>query len=1042
MSKVNKKIVSWLCILVLVAGCFPGNSFVSKAERDTELDTLPIEPIEPEEELTEYQMYTFEDLGLSGTYTKQVEISWLYGFDKVGLVGEITFSNRESGNGLFWTTPFTNGYKGINIRTYGGVYIEDSYVGGSGFSVGKNSIGVDSIVDTPITITMLFDTNTTENTVTMTLKLNNYESTMTYSKEKMDEIEYLAVMATSDIPITLESVALDEVVRTKTPLSYNLRGHDHVTPKSYLVMGNATVTKNGTDYKLTNNAISEPGDYTVTTHTVEEASLRSYTQNVALYILGDTNLDGNAGGMDDYTVLEQLVQQQPYAPTKAAEFAADLDNDGMVGAKDLELLASTGVAEGTEATQTLEAILNKYHVPAQTYDYIGGNDVMPIGGYYGPFSTHLNEDVFQKIKDSGINMVVYAPQDIALDFTVRKQLSLASKYGLGWFVDDSRLNPKINIRTKTVNEEATMLSETELATKLGQYSYSDSFLGISIIDEPIYTGSSEQRTSQKYRALEYYTDISKQLNSYANLTGLINSVASDSWTVNLYKNKNTDTGTVTGAQWGYKDKELYDEYWEQFTNKENGAGAQVYSADDYPCKNGQLGGGVYFRTLGMLRNQSLANSTPFWFYAQAGGDFDDSDDYDEQYIPTEAKTYWNVNTALAFGAKGIEWFPLVQSSDMNGTGAEPVEKCGVLYSNGEKSRFYNWVKNANAQIAAVDEVLMKAQSTAIVACNTAKTSAAGTVDGDRKFSISNIFQGGYYNETISTTIVQDSYGKLSSVSSTHTQGALVGCFDYRDTEAFYVVNFNADGTDNDTITVTLDDAYDYRCIQDGKETYGTATGNTVTLSLAPGTAALLVLEDRTVAYNRADITPGVAPDAEPGYTFLGWFRDEACSTSAQIKDIGSYEGTTLYAKFVADEVLSVKAQLSADAKSLDEQDKPISMRFVSSVYVSPGETLQYKTVGFKIVKKAETPVERIIKQKTVYQELQSKYGKNTQTWTPSDIFGQMAGRFYAYSIWNIPQDAHDIEYEVTPYWITLDGTTVYGQTAIKTVNQGLKALEN
>ena len=60
-----------------------------------------------------------------------------------------------------------------------------------------------------------------------------------------------------------------------------------------------------------------------------------------------------------------------------------------------------------------------------TFDYLGGEDVMPIGGFYGPYASGgsldgnergdlLTNEIFKLIKDAGVNMIVYG-KDIWVD---------------------------------------------------------------------------------------------------------------------------------------------------------------------------------------------------------------------------------------------------------------------------------------------------------------------------------------------------------------------------------------------------------------------------------------------------------------------------------------------------------------------------------------------------------------------------------------------------------------------------------------------------
>ncbi len=590
------------------------------------------------------------------------------------------------------------------------------------------------------------------------------------------------------------------------PTSYNLRKYDHATAQNYFVSGDATVTQSGKKVEVVENQLDKPGDYVITTEVTRSAE--RYVQEVALYILGDVNLDGTAGISADVTALENMLKTSSrIIPTTAAEYAADIDNDGAVDKKDLKLLKE--VEDNAEALKTM---LAKYYVPAKTYNYLGGNDVMPIAGYFGPYTSnekdYLTGDIFQIIKDSGVNMVNHTDNDAGGDASyTRKALALADQYGLGWFVDDYKLNE---------HQLADTLTNKTLSAELGKYSYFESFLGIHIVDEPSY-----DKATENPRPLENYTGISNKLNVFSNVTGFVNMAAEDARTVNEYGDWVTT----------YRKNDYYDEYWNQYMLNGN---PQVISSDDYPFNNGleedAEDASGYFRTLGKTRNVALDKNVPFWSYVQAGGNFDnDTDTTTENLIANEAETYWNVNTALAFGAKGIVWFPLIQPTNFDGTDpSNPIDRNGVILSNGKESGRYTWVQKANKQIAAVDDVLMKSTSTAIVASGGyAKSQAAGNIS----------MLGGK-----DTTTVKKSHGKLTAVSTNCAEyGALVGCFNYRDTEAFYVVNY--DVTAQAEITLTFDQAYHVRVVQNGESKCGNMTDKTMKLTIGAGQGALVVLEN-------------------------------------------------------------------------------------------------------------------------------------------------------------------------------------------------------
>ena len=193
---------------------------------------------------------------------------------------------------------------------------------------------------------------------------------------------------------------------------------------------------------------------------------------------------------------------------------------------------------------------------------------------------------------------------------------------------------------------------------------------------------------------------------------------------------------------------------------------------------------------------------------------------------------------------------------------------------------------------------------------------------------------------------------------------------------------------------------------------------------------------------RTDLNNKKAPIyGEAGeWLFAGWFTDEAC-TKAIASDMK--EGSA-YAKFVPADILGLKAQVNIELSDDDttnddyEEDGVTNagaIRFVTSV-----DTLDYSSIGFKI-KRGERDVEDRASNK-VYQRLYAT-GKaadgtgKTDDFVPSELFNADASTYFkTWTYTKVPSSAYDMEITVTPYWITLDGTTVTANQGMKTVNQG------
>lgn len=622
---------------------------------------------------------------------------------------------------------------------------------------------------------------------------DTYKTTIAYAGRAATFGNYIHINASKGT-IAYRSVGERERIEQEA-VSYD------ISKKNYLVTGE-NVTING-NAATAGSVLSTPGDYAF-----ERTVGKVYCQDVILYKVGDVDLDGTVGETEDWSALEAIVNGGEAA--EAAKKGADLDNDGKVDSADLAL--ANRIVSGE---LTLDNVLNEYYPPALSYDFLGGNEVMPIAGFFGPIRRisddysydYLTDEIFERVQNSGINLVNYAWRDYyESEADVKAMLSLAEKYKIGYFVGDARLNTSYDFVNATGVTDATALTAVEVAQKLGDYSYYQSALGTHVIDEPV-PDSSIYDTSKK---LKYFQDISKTLNTYVNTNGFMTMRPEDATCFTLGTN--------------------YSEFWDTFIKNTT---PQVLAFDDYPFNdNADEGVGNatgYFTSLSIVRQKAIDNKLPFWAHVQAGGDFESGSTATEGEIATEAETYWNVNTSLAYGAKGISWFTLMQfpeyvKDDEDGTGATATS--GLIAQNHTTTKFYTYAQNANKQIQAVDEVLMKASNKGVVAAGGTSSYAYTQTNGVDDSAI------------IST----DTTEHLTEVTADDTTyGALVGCFDYKESEAYYVVNYDVTENDTQNITLKFDNAYNYYTVADGVKTEG-LQGEICTLNIPSGKAVLVVLE--------------------------------------------------------------------------------------------------------------------------------------------------------------------------------------------------------
>lgn len=121
--------------------------------------------------------------------------------------------------------------------------------------------------------------------------------------------------------------------------------------------------------------------------------------------------------------------------------------------------------DGMEYVETKKGTPEKYY--ALSYDYLGGETVMPIGGFYAPYASGgsidgntiedlLTDKVFSALKDCYINNMFYSVDRWTTGSTnekLEKALSLCEKYSIGYYVDPFYIRGQIGTRTEDMSVE-------------------------------------------------------------------------------------------------------------------------------------------------------------------------------------------------------------------------------------------------------------------------------------------------------------------------------------------------------------------------------------------------------------------------------------------------------------------------------------------------------------------------------------------------------------------------------------------------------------
>ena len=165
------------------------------------------------------------------------------------------------------------------------------------------------------------------------------------------------------------------------------------------------------------------------------------------------------------------------------------------------------------------------------------------------------------------------------------------------------------------------------------------------------------------------------------------------------------------------------------------------------------------------------------------------------------------------------------------------------------------------------------------------------------------------------------------------------------------------------------------------------------------------------------------PEKE-GYVFGGWWTGitEAADDSVATPVSENTRVGAAWAKFVPENVLTVKAQISKRVAEVTDTSEKVKLRLVTSV-----DSLRYSEVGFRVFVTKETT----LKTTDAYSKVSIRENaQTTSTVEPKEVFDKNASAYFATRVvGGFTMDTFTSkELNVTPYWETLDGTIVEGTT--------------
>ncbi len=463
---------------------------------------------------------------------------------------------------------------------------------------------------------------------------------------------------------------------------------------------------------------------------------------------------------------------------KSADDAIAVVSEGLVTAIAEGKTTITAITvDGGFAAEVLVSVIDVNEpiepVYKYTYDFLG-EDVMPIGAWVAPPSAisflgnqdYITDQHFKNIAESGLNSIyaLYELMPFYLDAVIRT-LDLCEKNKLVYLVRD--INPVINF---------------EYYSDVNNYK---SFGGVLVSDEP---------------GTIHFDEL-------AGLGAQFDPLFPDKlYYINMMPEV-SQSSLVNGAQGGdVVDESIdYNKYIDLYLEKVK---PKVLSYDFYPMKyafpyieNG------YFKQMSFIAEKARNAKIPFWVFIQS------CSWAPRARICTLPEVLWQVNTALCYGCKGIQyftyWAPL-EWSEMTD------EKIGSMISTtGEKQSMYYHVQTANKQVNAISEVLMNSVFKGIIKTGDfPKNSNPGEIPGK------DLLTG---------------YKVLKSVSGGN---CLTGCFNHKGKPAYYVVNSSIE---NEAL-ISLEFKGDIKFDVTISGVTESMSGESATISLSAGNAALITVK--------------------------------------------------------------------------------------------------------------------------------------------------------------------------------------------------------
>jgi len=296
----------------------------------------------------------------------------------------------------------------------------------------------------------------------------------------------------------------------------------------------------------------------------------------------------------------------------------------------------------------------------------------PIGLWCPPPPAQTTTQRYKEIATAGFNFVI-GGNGINTDSTNKTALN-AAKDNVRFVLQDNKLVGLIRDRAT----QTAVSDRIKQLLRLFPVTTYPARAGLLLRDEP---------HTKHFPILEYARGVLQGLES--------NQLP---W-VNLYGY--TKDSTLTGVS-------TYEGYLDLYRNQVK---TPFLSSDHYPLVSDTAITDVYFLNWATTRQYALREpSVPLWGFIQSVDFKWSNSSYLPRRRPNEAELFWQVNVALAYGAKGLQYFTYWTPQDSTSVtfGEALVTEQGKLTS------LYDYAKSVNSYLRVVGKVLLPLTSESVV----------------------------------------------------------------------------------------------------------------------------------------------------------------------------------------------------------------------------------------------------------------------------------------------------------------------------------------